>query len=94
MARAAFRDHQGTVVRPGDRVRILAVPNLSGMRSPFREQTESVFLHIKGRVKRVREIDAHGNAVLTFRIQSGALAGYHSVAIEGAHVRKLPPGVA
>jgi hypothetical protein len=88
MPRPSFLDHTGAVVKPGDRVRIVAVPDVTGMRSPHHEEAASVFAHIKGTVKRVHEIDDHGNAVLVFFIRSGKHAGYHSVGIEGEHVRK------
>src|SRR5438876_8093285 len=45
MPRASFRDCDGAIVAPGDRVRVIAVPKLAGMRSPYREETESVFQH-------------------------------------------------
>jgi hypothetical protein len=54
-------DRDGATVRPGDRVRVLAVPDLSGMRPPYRQETEQVFRHIQGTVKRVHSIDAHHN---------------------------------
>ena len=93
MARATFKDRDGSVVAPGDRVRVLAVPNLAGMRSPYREATAAVFGHIKGSVKRVHSVDAHGNAVLAFRIRRGAHADYHFVSIEGKHVRRAQAAV-
>jgi hypothetical protein len=89
MPRASFRDCDGAVVVPGDRVRVLTMPNLAGMRSPYREETESVFRHIKGSVKRVHGVDDRGNGILVFFIRSGKLSGYHSVAIEGEHVRRV-----
>jgi hypothetical protein len=89
MSRTSFTDRDGAHVAPGDRVRVLEIPDLAGMHSPYREETESVFRHIKGSVKRVREVDDHGNGILVFFIRNGKHAGYHSVAIEGAHVRKV-----
>jgi hypothetical protein len=82
-------DRDGTTVRPGDRVRVLGIPDLSGMPPPYRQETERVFRHILGSVKRVESIDAQSNAILMFRIRSGHAAGYHSVAIEGIHLRKV-----
>lgn len=82
-------DRDGNVVRPGDRVRVLAEPDLSSMRQPYREETERVFRHILGTVKRVKSIDAYANAILIFHIRAGHAAGYHSVAIEGVHLRKV-----
>ena len=84
-----FRDRKGNAARSGDHVRVLAVPDLTGMSSPYREQTEGVFRHIKGTVKRVRSVDEYGNAILVSFIRAGQHAGYHSVAIEGEHVRKV-----
>jgi hypothetical protein len=89
MTQDSFTDRDGSVVAPGDRVRILAVPDLQGMREPYREETQAVFEHIRGTVKRVESVDDHGNAVLVFFIRAGKHAGYHAVAIEGRHVRKV-----
>lgn len=82
-------DRDGTALRAGDRVRVLGIPDLAGMRPPYRQETERVFRHILGRVKRVQSIDAQSNAILVFRIRSGHAAGYHSVAVEGVHLRKV-----
>ncbi len=84
----SIKDRDGHTVRVGDKVRVLAVPDLNGMRSPYREETESVFRHIKGAVKRVIGIDDFACAVLVFYIRTGPRTGCHSVAIEGAHIRR------
>lgn len=61
------------------------------MREPYRQETQAVFEHIRGTVKRVESVDEHGNAVLVVSIRAGSHAGYHAVAIEGRHVRKARP---
>ncbi|WP_457333565.1 hypothetical protein [Rhizobacter sp. P5_C2] len=88
MTKDSFADRDGSVVVRGDLVRILAVPDLQGMREPYRQETQVVFEHIRGTVKRVKSVDDHGNGVLVFFIRAGTHAGYHAVAIEGRHVRK------
>jgi hypothetical protein len=88
MTKDSFTDRDGSIVARGDRVRILAVPDLQGMREPYSQETQSVFEHIRGTVKRVESVDDHGNGVLVFFIRAGYHAGYHAVAIEGRHVRK------
>jgi hypothetical protein len=87
--RTSIKDRNGRIVRKGDVVRVLGVPKLNGMRSPYREETERVFRHIKGRAKRVHDFDRFGCAILVFRILKGRSRGWHSVAIEPELIRRV-----
>ena len=86
---SSVKDKDGKTVRAGDVVRILGVPKLDGMKSPYREETERVFQHIKGQCKRVDSFDQFGCAIIFFSIRKGRSAGFHSVAIEPELIRKL-----
>ena len=75
-------DARGQAIRKGDRVRIVGLPDLSGMKPARRAETEPVFQHIRGACKRVRGFDQSGHVELTFGIRHGRHAGYHAVWIE------------
>jgi hypothetical protein len=84
---SSIKDVDGRTVREGDIVRVIGVPDLTGMNSPYKEETEAVFKHIRGSLKRVRGFDSFGCAILVFGIRSGPHAGIHSVAIEPNLIR-------
>ena len=86
---ASIKDVDGRTVRKGDVVRILGIPDLRGMRDPYRRETEAVFKHIAGTRRKVHGFDQFGCAVLVFGIRSGRHAGSHSVAIESHLIRKV-----
>jgi hypothetical protein len=85
----SVKDADGQTVRKGDVVRVLGIPDLSGMRDPYRRETEAVFKHILGTRRRVEDFDQFGCAILVFGIASGPHAGSHSVAIEPHLIRKV-----
>lgn len=85
----SIRDVAGRTVRKGDIVRVLGIPDLSGMRDPYRRETEAVFKHITGTRRKVCGFDQFGSAILVFGIRSGPHAGSHSVAIEPHLIRKV-----
>lgn len=66
----------------GDLVRVIGVPDLSGMAEPYRSQSDAVFKHLVGKYKRVAEVDEHGLVWLRFTIRAGQHSGWHSVGIE------------
>ena len=86
---ACIKDVDGQTVRKGDVVRVLGIPDLSGMRDPYRRETEAVFKHILGTRQKVEQFDQFGCAILVFGITSGPHAGSHSVAIEPHLIRKV-----
>jgi hypothetical protein len=85
----SIKDVDGRTVRKGDIVRVLGIPDLSGMRDPYRAETHAVFKHIIGTRRKVYGFDQFGCAILVFGIRHGARAGSHSVAIEPHLIRKV-----
>jgi len=75
-------DANGKRINKGDLVRIVDMPDLSGMDVKGRRLCEPVFQHIRGKCKRVVDFDDFGCAELFFTIRSGRRRGMHSVAIE------------
>jgi hypothetical protein len=88
MKRLQRIDNTGERVRVGDMVRVIGVPDLSGMSSDCRAESLPVFQFLVGKYKRVEEFDEYGFAWLRFTIRNGPHAGYHSVAIE-PHLLKV-----
>ena len=82
MKRLQRRDVTGEHVSVGDIVRVIGVPDLSGMSQECRAESLPVFEHLLGKYKRVEEFDELGQAWLRFKIRKGPHAGYHSVGIE------------
>lgn len=87
--RSTIKDVDGQTVRKGDVVRVIGIPDLSGMRDPYRRETEAVFKHIVGTKRKVEDFDQYGCAILVFGITSGPHTGSHSVAIEPHLIRKV-----
>jgi hypothetical protein len=79
------RDRDGRVIREGDLVRIVGVPDLRNC--PAR--THRVFHHLVGTYRRVWGFDELGNAELVFRIRTGRDRGLHVVGIE-PHLLSAP----
>lgn len=82
MKRLPRKDVLGTPIRVGDVVRIVGVPDLSGMSAACRAESLPVFEHLVGTYKRIEEFDEYNNAWLRFKIRKGPSAGYHMVGIE------------
>lgn len=76
------RDTNGRLIRAGDVVRVLNVPDLSGMRPSARRESRAVFEHIVGSYKRVVAFNSLGWPELSFRILKGPYSGLHTVWIE------------
>ena len=81
-SRTPPRDATGTPIRIGDVVRVLEVPDLSGMRPHGRRESLAVFEHILGTYRRVVAFSSLGWPELSFRILNGPYSGLHSVWIE------------
>jgi hypothetical protein len=82
MRRMPRRDASGATLRVGNVVRVVGVPDLSGMAPECLAESLPVFRHLLGKYKRIDEFDEYGHAWLTFRIRKGPHAGLHWVAIE------------
>jgi hypothetical protein len=82
MKRLARRDITGKTIKVGDTVRVIGVPDLSGMSAECRAESLPVFRHLVGKYKQVEEFDEYGQAWLRFTIRKGPHSGWHSVGIE------------
>jgi hypothetical protein len=82
MKRLPHKDVQGVGLKVGDIVRIIGVPDLSGMSAECLAESLPVFEHLVGRYKRIEGFDEFGSAWLRFKIRNGPHAGSHSVGIE------------
>ena len=76
------KDVTGEPISVGDTVRVIGVPDLSGMSEECRAESLAVFKHLVGTYKRVEEFDEFGQAWLRFKIRKGPHSGWHSVGIE------------
>jgi hypothetical protein len=75
-------DARGRRILAGSRVRVVGVPDLTGMKQPDRRTSGAVFRHILGKCKRVSSFDQYGCAEIFFAIRRGPSRGLHSVALE------------
>ena len=80
----APKDARGRLIRKGSRVRIVGMPDLSGIRDPkARRHVAAVFQHVQGQCKKVRGFSRYGFAEIFFKIRrSGPLGGWHGIEIE------------
>ena len=78
----SFKDVRGRAVRAGESVRVLGIPDLSGMSARGRLESLPVFEHIVGTYRRVAGFNSLGWAELEFRIRAGPNAGLHTVWLE------------
>lgn len=78
----APKDTNGLPLRAGDRVRVTAVPDLTGMSEKSIAESLPVFEYLVGKYKRITRFDEFGLAWLDFAIPSGPHRGMHGVAIE------------
>ena len=83
-----IRDSRGEQWLVGDGVRILGVPDLSGIGARGQAECRRVFSYLVGKYKKIAEFDAEGNVGIWFRIRSGRDAGIHWIAIEPSLVRR------
>lgn len=90
-SRTLPRDATGAPIRVGDVVRVLRVPDLSGMRPRGRRESLAVFEHILGTYRRVAAFNSLGWPELSFRILNGPHSGFHTVWIEPELLRVRRP---
>jgi len=83
-----FRDVSGARLKIGDIVRVLGVPDLSGMHVDRQAESLPVFQHLVGKYKKIDEFDEFGLVWLSFRIHKVGGSEYHSVGIE-PHLLRL-----
>ena len=75
-------DRGGKPLRKGDVVRIIGVPDLSGMRPQSRAASLPVFRYLVGKYKRIEGFNQTGCAELSFRIRENRETTLHTVWIE------------
>jgi hypothetical protein len=63
-------------------VRVIDVPDLSGMSNEGLAESLPVFQYLVGKYKKIAAFDEYGHAQLNFVIPSGKLKGWHGVVIE------------
>ena len=85
------RDAVGRRIRPGDRVRVLAVPDLSGMAPSSVREVRAICEHLVGTYRRIRAFDPHGHAEIAFLVRRGPHAGRHAVWLEPWLLRRAAP---
>ncbi len=80
-------DAEGRRLRPGDRVRVVGVPDLSAMAPAPRREAMAAFRHLVGTYRVISAFDEHGFAELWFVIRAGRYKGRHWVVIEPSLLR-------
>lgn len=63
-------------------MRVVGIPDLTGLSKDCRAETLPVFRYLKGKEERIDYFDEHGLAWLQFSIPHGKHRGMHGVAIE------------
>ncbi len=90
-------DVNGIQLAVGDIVRIIGIPDLSGMTEDCREETRSVFQHLLGKYKKIQAFESIDGtqvmAELKFRIRGDDRYVSHTVWIEPHLLRKKQQGV-
>lgn len=79
-----FKDRDGRIVRTGDTVRIVGMPDLHGLPA----ETHRAFRHLVGTYRNVRGSDERGNVEIVFRILRSRDRGLHVVGIESGLLHK------
>ena len=82
MKRLEPNDRNGHVIHVGQKVRIIGIPNLSGMSERSIAESRPVFEYLVGKYKTVAAFNELGLAELVFGINSGPCKGHHTVFIE------------
>ena len=80
----APKDARGRLIRKGSRVRIVGMPDVSGIRDRrARRHVACVFQHLQGQIKKVRGFSRYGFAEISFKLRRrGPLGGWHGIEIE------------
>jgi hypothetical protein len=84
------KDRTGRLLRPGDLVHIVGVPNLKGMSAQGIAESKPVFRYLTGKSVRIDSFNDFGMAWLNFSIPAGKHKGWHGVAIETRLLERRP----
>jgi hypothetical protein len=83
-------DAEGGRIRVGDTVRVLGVPDLSGMGAQQQRESSPVFECLVGKRQLVDRFDEYGLVWLQFAIPRGIHKGWHAVAMEPYLLKVVP----
>lgn len=82
-------DWEGRPLRAGDRVRVCAIPDLTGMSDQGVKESLPAFRHALRKPLLIDRFDQFGNACLSFSIPFGKHRGMHAIYVEVALLRRL-----
>jgi hypothetical protein len=87
-----IKDIAGNVLKIGDTVRVIGVPDLSGMVPECRAESEPVFRSLVGKYRKIKAFDSTGGvepwAEIEFRIKTDGEWHTHWVYLEPTLLRK------
>lgn len=81
-------DVAGQRLRAGDIVRVVGVPDLTGLGPESQAESRPVFERLVGTYRRIAAFNEHGHAEIRFVFRSGVEAGSHTVWIEPFLLRR------
>lgn len=81
------QDIDGRLVRVGDAVRVVGLPDLSGMADDCRKESEPIFQQLVGKSKKISDFNELGMAELTFKVKCEGKWERHTVWIESSLLR-------
>lgn len=81
-------DCGGMPLKIGDKVRVCAVPDLTGMSGEGLKESVPVFKYAVGKCFYIDSFDQYGFAEIDFGIPTGQFKGMHSIVIEPYLLKK------
>jgi hypothetical protein len=82
------KDALGRILKVGDVVRVIGVPDLKSMAKSGLYESLPAFRHLVGTYRRIQMFDEHGLAQINFLVRRGPIAAWHGVAIEPFLLRR------
>jgi hypothetical protein len=84
-------DRDGCKLQVGDIVRVIGVPDLTGMSQDAQDESKPVFEYLRNKFKKIKGFDEIGNAQLEFRLSRKEPPYCHTVWIEPFLLKKRIP---
>ena len=81
-------DSTGHQLNVGDMVRIVGMPDLSGMSAEGMAESEPLFRYLVGKYKTITAFGSYGHAEINFRIKEDDTWSSHMVSLEPQLLRK------